>query len=159
MKKISLMSDDYAQIIAFAAEHGHETTETDPGKILDSACDYLETKHPELITDLNVARYAKNLVKHPPRKKLIPAIILTVLLGTTAWAQPPIPIPIWLNEAYSGAINACKWVIKKENPYSAFDAYLGSDGLIRYFGYRSEWFHFEKCMDQAGYPIKPRDEQ
>jgi len=91
MKKISLMSDDYAQIIAFAAEHGHKTTETDPGKILDSACDYLETKHPELITDLNVARYAKNLVKHPPRKKLIPAIILTVLLGTTAWAQyyPP----------------------------------------------------------------------
>jgi len=42
--KINLFKTDFAEIINTAIRHGYKPAETDPGKILDGACQWLQAR-------------------------------------------------------------------------------------------------------------------
>jgi hypothetical protein len=54
------------------------------------------------------------------------------------------------------AIAACVDEVRRATASSSFDAYIGSDGTVRWIGTERESYLFGKCMDREGYPIQRR---
>lgn len=78
-------------------------------------------------------------------------IALLLLLATPAVAASEIDAIL---AAQAHAIPGCIRTVRAGSPYSQFDAFPKSDGIVSMFGSPLELFAFQKCMAAAGFELE-----
>jgi hypothetical protein len=80
-------------------------------------------------------------------KKIIPAIILAVLLGGTAWAQEFSRVS---PQTYQKDLDECADVVRQRLE-AKFYVYLGTDNILHFFANSEQIYLWNACMDFKGY--------
>lgn len=57
---------------------------------------------------------------------------------------------------YSGAVFVCVADVRRQNPYSQFDAHTTKAGELRAWGTEYDFYLFNKCMERHGYDTRVR---
>jgi hypothetical protein len=82
------------------------------------------------------------------------ALVVGVALATLAASSRPAAAEFYADQKAKADIAECVRVVRAQNPYSRFDAYLATESpRVRYFGLPVENFPFEKCMEEQGTPL------
>jgi hypothetical protein len=87
-------------------------------------------------------------------------LVGVLALADTVPAEPPSADPKELRRSLIGTeltvINYCVRDVRRSRPGSAFDAYVGVQGTMRYVGTEAEIAAFKRCMEAQDFPLEPK---